>query len=339
VKDQEENDGQHLEERTTESQASQLSPIAEKAAQLLDALSGVVIGQERVIHELLTALLTGGHVLLEGVPGVAKTLLARSLAGVLGLEFRRIQFTPDLMPADIVGTNVFDFQQGRFHLQKGPVFTNLILADEINRTPPKTQAALLEAMEEHQVTIDGVTHRLPDPFLVVATQNPLEHEGTYPLPEAQLDRFLMKIQMGYPEAQDEIEIYRRFAAGQLHLALQELKLPVVLSPEELRTFRDALGEIHIEDKLLAYLREFIDQTRSSPELSLGASPRAGMALLASARANAAIEGRHFVIPDDIKRMAEPVLHHRLLLTTEAELEGSVTELVIKGILETIEVPR
>lgn len=316
-----------------------LSALVRKVQALKDALLGVVVGQEGVIHQLLAALLTGGHVLLEGNPGVAKTLLARTLSNALGLEFRRIQFTPDLMPADIVGTNVFDFQQGQFHLQKGPVFTNLLMADEINRTPPKTQAALLESMEEHQVTIDGVSHPLADPFLVIATQNPLEHEGTYPLPEAQLDRFLMKIRMGYPSPEAETEIYRRYADGRLHLAAQDTDIPAVLAPGDLIVFRKALGGIHVEDKILGYLRDFVGLTRSSEDLSLGASPRAGMSVLAAARAHAAMEGRAFVIPDDIKTMALPVLRHRLLPTAEAELEGLGAEQITSKLLDSVEVPR
>jgi MoxR-like ATPase len=316
-----------------------LEEFARSASTLRDALRGVIVGQERPIDEILAALFCGGHVLLEGVPGVAKTLLARCLAQSLGLNFRRIQFTPDLMPADVTGTNVFDFHNGRFQLQKGPVFTQVLLADEINRTPPKTQSALLEAMAEGQVTIDGTSHPLGDPFFVLATQNPLEHEGTYPLPEAQLDRFLMKVVIGYPEPDEELAIYRGFTEGRLALLTQELPVGAVLAGDALPRMRAALGEIHVEDKILGYVREIVGATRQSRELSHGASPRAGMALIAVARAWAAMDGRTFVIPDDVKRAALPVLRHRLLSTPEAELEGRDASTTLSAILERIEVPR
>jgi MoxR-like ATPase len=317
----------------------ELRELLSRVEALRGALAQVIVGQRRPVEEILAALLAGGHVLLEGVPGVAKTLMARSLAQCLGLAFRRIQFTPDLMPADITGTSVFDLQKGAFHLQRGPVFTNVVLADEINRTPPKTQAALLEAMQERQVTIDGESHALADPFFVIATQNPLDHEGTYPLPEAQLDRFLLKVMVGYPSAEEELDIYRRYLDGRLTLGTGTVELPVVMAPGDLPRFRTALRDVHVEEKVLGYLRQVVAATRDSPFVSAGASPRAGMALLAVARAWAAMEGRAFLIPDDVKRMAGPVLHHRLLLTPEAELEGRGVEDVLRGLVEGIEVPR
>ncbi|MDH3285168.1 MAG: MoxR family ATPase [Acidobacteriota bacterium] len=316
-----------------------LKELHERVTGLRSALGELVVGQDEAVLEILIALLCGGHVLLEGVPGIAKTLLARSLTSALGLEFRRIQFTPDLTPADVTGTNLFDFQSGTFHLQKGPVFTNILLADEINRTPPKTQSALLEAMEERQVTIDGVSHPLAAPFFVIATQNPLEHEGTYPLPEAQLDRFLIKVEMTYPVEDEELEIYRRFLDGRLGLSSGSARVNKVLDAGDIARTRDVLEGVHVEDKMLAYLKDLVVSSRRSLHLSLGASPRAGMALLAASRARAALAGRDFVIPDDVKRMAGPVLRHRLLPTPEAELEGMTASTILERLVGTIEVPR
>jgi len=316
-----------------------LDALARRVSDLRAALAEVVVGQQGPLDEVLAALLARGHVLLEGVPGLAKTLLARTLAHALGLQFTRIQFTPDLMPADIVGTSIFDFQKGAFRVQRGPVFTQVLLADEINRTPPKTQAALLEAMEERQVTIDGTTHLLQPPFFVMATQNPLDHEGTYPLPEAQLDRFLCKVVLDYPSHDEEVEVYRRFLDGRLSLSAKEVSVPVVFAEGELLAFQDALGGVHVEDAVVDWVRELVSRTRQSPRLAAGASPRAGLALLAAGRARAAMEGRDFVIPDDIKRMAPPVLRHRLLLTADAELEGLDAGRILAGLLEGLEVPR
>jgi MoxR-like ATPase len=325
-------------ERRTDG-GGEIERLGEATRTLRSALGEIVVGQRAPIDEILAALLAGGHVLLEGVPGVAKTLIARALAAALGLEFRRVQFTPDLMPADVTGTNVFDFNRSEFQLQRGPVFTQVLLADEINRTPPKTQAALLEAMAERQVTIDGTSYPLADPFFVIATQNPLEHEGTYPLPEAQLDRFLMKIVVGYPGEDEEVEIYRHFLDGRLDLAAQSTPLRTALPADALPGLRRALGSVVVDDKVLHYVRELVSSTRRSHHLAYGASPRAGMALIACARAWAAMEGRDFVIPDDVKRLAEPVLRHRLLPTAEAELEGRSAGDVLAALLEGIEVPR
>jgi MoxR-like ATPase len=323
----------------SEFEPADLEQLSERIDTIRRALAAVVVGQEQVVDQILTALFTGGHVLLEGVPGVAKTLIARGVAAATGLQFRRIQFTPDLMPADIVGTNVFEFQAGRFRLQKGPVFTQVLLADEINRTPPKTQAALLEAMAEGQVTIDGETHALAEPFFVMATQNPLEHEGTYPLPEAQLDRFLMKVLVGYPDADDEVRIYQRFLDGTLDLLPREVGIQAVLAAEDVAAARGVLGRVHVEEKVLVYVRTIVEATRASRHLSFGASPRAGMALIACGRTRAALDGRDYVIPDDVKGMAPPVLRHRLLPTPEAELEGRDAEKVLEEILDETEVPR
>ena len=294
-----------------------------------------VVGQSGVVTELLVTLLAGGHALLEGVPGLAKTLLARSLAAALGLPFRRVQFTPDLMPADVVGTNIFDLSSHTFRLQHGPVFTNVLLGDEINRTPPKTQAALLEAMEERQVTIDGVSHLLSEPFFVIATQNPLDHEGTWPLPEAQLDRFLMKVRVDYPAVNEEKEIYRRA----LGVAAKPDDVAPVLAPGELNAMRAAMRQVHVEDRVLDYLLAVVTATRKEPRLAAGASPRAGAALLSASRAWAALAGRAFVLPDDVKHLARPVLRHRLLPTPDAELEGQSGETILAGILGRVEVPR
>jgi MoxR-like ATPase len=304
-----------------------------------DAVGSVLVGQRHAVDEVLATMLAGGHVLLEGAPGVAKTLLARSLAKVLGLEFRRVQFTPDLMPSDVVGTKLFDFQQSTFRMHLGPVFTQVLLADEINRTPPKTQSALLEAMQEHQVTIDGETHRLPQPFFVIATQNPLEFEGTYPLPEAQLDRFMVKVEMGYPSADEELDVYRRFVEGRLGDAGDDPPIDRVMDAEKIGALRAVVRGVHVEASVLHYLRSLMRATRETRTVALGASPRAGIALLALARSIAAMEGRAFVLPDDVKRMALPALRHRLLLTPDAELETVDVTDVIQRILETVEIPK
>ena len=313
--------------------------IGALAERLREALGRAVVGQRRAIDEILAALLTGGHVLLEGPPGVGKTLIAQTLAHALGADFRRVQFTPDLMPADVVGARVFDFQKGEFRLSRGPVFTRVLLADEINRAPPKTQAALLEAMQERQVTIDGETHPLPSPFFVIATQNPLEMEGTYPLPEAQLDRFLMKVRLGYPAPEDELQIYARFLAGQLALQSSPPQGPPAIRLAALAAAGEALAGVHVEDKVQRYLLSLVEATRRDPRLDHGASPRAGLALLAAARTWAALAGRAFVIPDDIKRLADPVLRHRLVPTPEAELDGRGADRILAALIDGLEIPR
>ena len=302
---------------------------------LLEALERLVLGQPQVVADLVTAFLARGHVLLEGVPGVAKTLTARGMASALGLEFTRVQFTPDLMPSDILGTNVFRPQDNAFQLVRGPVFTEVLVADEINRTPPKTQAALLEAMEERQVTIDGVTHALPPHFFVVATQNPLELEGTYPLPEAQLDRFLMRVRVGYPPAESELDMVRAFHQRQGRPARTER----VLDAATLTQLQAQAAGVACDDSVLAYTVRLIRDTRSHPRVRLGASPRSAQALLAAAKARAALHGSDFVTPDDVKAVCPSVLNHRLLLKAEAEVEGLTADDVLRQTLERVQAPR
>lgn len=302
-------------------------------------LGKVVVGQDRVLEEMMVGLLAEGHVLLEGVPGLAKTLMVRALARVLSVDFRRIQFTPDLMPSDIIGTNVYELQAGNFRVKKGPIFTNLLLADEVNRTPPKTQAALLEAMEERQVTIDGVAYPLPAPFIVFATQNPVEYEGTYPLPEAQLDRFMLKIVVDYPAPDEEVRLLDNHRQGFRSGELDRAGLQPVADAGTILRGRESVRRVLVERPILEYIAAIARTTRDWPSLSLGASPRAALTLLSASQALAAIRGRDFVTPDDVKAMALPVLRHRLVLRPEAEVEGTRPDHVITRILETIPVPR
>ncbi|MBA0047656.1 MoxR family ATPase [Mycobacteroides sp. LB1] len=306
-------------------------------AALRQQIATVVVGQDSVVSGLVVALLCRGHVLLEGVPGVAKTLLVRTLSAALSLDFKRVQFTPDLMPGDVTGSLVYDARTAAFEFRAGPVFTNLLLADEINRTPPKTQAALLEAMEERQVTVDGTARPLPDPFIVAATQNPIEYEGTYQLPEAQLDRFLMKLNVSLPERDQEIAILERHAQGFDPRNLSHVR--PVASAADLEAGRAAVGQVLIAPEVLAYVVDVIRATRQSPSLQLGASPRAATALLATSRAWAWLSGRNYVTPDDVKAMARPTLRHRIGLRPEAELEGATADRVLDGILVTVPVPR
>jgi len=314
--------------------------LGELAARATGALNRTVLGQEGVVEALLAAYMAGGHALLEGVPGVAKTLLARCFAGALGTELARIQFTPDLMPSDVVGVNVFDAGSGAFRLARGPIFSPLLMADEINRTPPKTKSALLEAMQEGQATIDGTTHALPAGFFVIATQNPLEFEGVYPLPEAQLDRFLVKVAVGLPGPEAEVEIYRRAVAGRLAGWDRDVPLPApVMDPEEALELRSASRLIHVAEELLGYLAALVGAVRSSPHVELGPSPRGGLALLEVARAGALLAGRDFVSPDDLKRFLLPCWGHRVLLTAESELEGYSPRRILTEVAESVEVPR
>lgn len=314
-----------------------VQPVADRAAQVRQQLEKVIVGQNDAIDLLLNALFTGGHVLLEGVPGIAKTLTARLLAKTIAAGFSRIQFTPDLMPADVVGTSVFNLKTSEFSFKPGPVFSNIILIDEINRAPAKTQAALFEVMEERQVTVDGTTYRLDAPFFVVATQNPIEQEGTYKLPEAQLDRFLFKIQMDYPDLEGERSILRRFKSD-FDNRLQA-EVAAVLTPGNIADCRQRIEQVFIREELLDYIAALVHSTRQNGDLFLGASPRASLAILKTAKTAAAIEGRAFVTPDDIRQVAFPVLNHRIILTPEREMEGFTTREVIDDIIKKLEVPR
>jgi MoxR-like ATPase len=298
-------------------------------------VSSVVVGQDAVIEPMLAALAVGGHVLLEGVPGVAKTLLANSVARALGVSFSRLQFTPDMLPSDVTGT--MTLRGGALEFRPGPVFASVVLADEINRTPPKTQAALLEAMQEGQVTVDGEPHRLPDPFLVIATQNPIEYEGTYPLPEAQLDRFLVKVDVGYPAEEDELRMLQLERRGLASAGLERVR-PVV-SADDLGAARSAVEAVSVSDEVAAYVLAVVRQTRSLPSVTLGASPRAAVHLLAASKAMASMAGRSYATPDDVARMAVPVLRHRLILSPEAELERYRTEEAVGTALSMVPVPR
>src|SRR5579862_2815279 len=313
--------------------------VANRAEAIRAEVRKAIAGQSGVVEQVLVAVLANGHVLLEGVPGVAKTLLVRSFARALDLNYGRIQFTPDLMPSDVLGTNVFDQKTNDFRLRRGPIFVNILLADEINRTPPKTQAALLEAMEERRVTIDGEPNPLPPPFLVFATQNPIDFEGTYPLPEAQQDRFLMKVLVDYPDAESEMDVLRRHHRGFKPQSLEAAGIAPVISPTELLEMQCEVQNVTVEDKVFNYIYETVKATRNSNDLLVGASPRAGIALLNCSKALAALRGRDFVIPDDVKELALPVLRHRVLLRPEAEVEGYNADRVLNSILTAQIVPR
>ena len=312
---------------------------SETAARVRSEVAKAVVGQERAVEYALVAFLADGHVLLEGVPGLAKTLLVRTLSHVFDLQFTRIQFTPDLMPSDVIGTNVFDPKDVSFKLRKGPVFTAVLLADEINRTPPKTQAALLEAMEERQATIDGVRYPLPFPFLVFATQNPIEFEGTYPLPEAQQDRFMLKVVLDYPTPLQELDVLRRFHQGFRVQALEAAGVNKALNGEDLTALRQEILAVRVEDKIFNYIYEIVSSTRGSHDVLVGASPRAGLALVAGAKALAAVRDRDFVIPDDVKELALPVMRHRVILRPEAEIEGLTVDQVLSTLVDAQVVPR
>lgn len=302
-------------------------------------ISKVIVGQQEAVTFLMVGLLARGHVLIEGVPGLAKTLLAKTLAHIIKAEFTRIQFTPDLMPADILGTSVFDLQSRTFRLRKGPIFTEILLADEVNRTPPKTQSALLEAMEERQISIDGKTIPLSKMFMVVATQNPIEQEGTYPLPEAQLDRFFLKILLNYPSAREEELILSQYGEGVEVHDLQSMGLKPLQDGTSILNCQELAKRVRVEKGIVTYIQTLVGHTRRSPHLFLGASPRGGIALLKASQCLAAINGRDFITPDDVKQMGLPILRHRLILRPEAELEGLTADRVLASILEGIPVPR
>ena len=315
------------------------NPGAERAHEVLDRLGSVILGQPEMLRQMMVALLAGGHVLLEGVPGTAKTLAIRSLALALDLRFGRVQFTPDLMPTDLTGVNVLDESRKEFVYHPGPIFTDLLLADEINRAPAKTQAALLEAMQERQVTTDGKSRALPAGFTVFASQNPVEYEGTYPLPEAQLDRFLMKVIVDYPGHEAERAILDRYADGFSADRVETYGIGKVLASGDILSLRQAAASMHVEPSVRDYITRIVRATREEPSFALGASPRAGVALFLAARAEALLSERDFVTPDDVKSLALPVLRHRVVLTPEAEVEGQRVDDRLRGLLQTLPAPR
>ncbi len=314
-----------------------LEPLRESIDKIKAEMETVIVGQHKMIDQLLVSILANGHVLIEGVPGVAKTMTAKIVAKTISVDFSRIQFTPDLMPSDILGTSVFDLKKSEFEFKKGPVFSNLVLIDEINRAPAKTQAALFEVMEERQITIDGHCYKMSEPFIIMATQNPIEQEGTYRLPEAQLDRFLFKINIDYPKLNEEIDIINREHLLQNHGKLENIK--AILSASDIVNYQGLVKQIQVEPNLLEYIAKLVVNTRENAFLYLGASPRASIAILNAAKGFAAIRGRDFVTPEDIKEAAIPVLQHRVIVTPEREMEGLTSIEIIKQIIESIEIPR
>jgi MoxR-like ATPase len=319
--------------------AVQVTEIQAFAARVAQEVSVCVVGMKDEVHHALAAILAGGHVLLEGPPGVAKTFLVRTLAAALGGSYQRIQFTPDLMPSDVTGTSIFRPGEGEFIFQAGPIFAQFLLCDEINRAPAKTQAALLEAMQEHSATVDGVSHALPEPFLVFATQNPLEHEGTYPLPEAQLDRFLFKVLVDYPTEELETQLLQDVHSRPPAANPTELGVKPVLSPGQLLSFMEEVAKVSVREDLPAYVVRLLRATRDSAQLILGGSPRAGVMLLRAAKAIAAMDGRDYVLPDDLKLIFLPAMRHRVVLDPAEEIEGGTTDQVLRGIMDRVEVPR
>ena len=316
------------------------SPVVElnqKLNTIRTEIAKVIVGQQNLVDLLLVGLLCDGHLLLEGVPGVAKTLASKLLAKIIDVQFSRLQFTPDLMPSDVLGTSVFNPKEGTFYFKAGPIFSNIVLIDEINRAPAKTQSALFEVMEERQVTADGITHHMQYPFIVLATQNPIEQEGTYRLPEAQLDRFLFKIEIGYPTLVDEVVILKQQQGKTQAQLLQNVQK--ILSVADIENYRAIVQHIIVDEKLLHYIANIVHETRNHSSLYLGASTRASLALLKSAKATAALRGRDFVIPEDVQQMAPHVLRHRIMLTPEKEMEGLTTDELIQSIIKTVEVPR
>jgi MoxR-like ATPase len=314
-----------------------LQPLKEGVEKIRAEISKVIVGQQKMIDQLLVALLANGHVLIEGVPGVAKTITAKLLAKTISIGFSRIQFTPDLMPSDILGTSIFDMKKSEFEFKKGPIFSNLILIDEINRAPAKTQAALFEVMEERQITIDGTKYGMQTPFLVLATQNPIEQEGTYRLPEAQLDRFLFKINVKYPQLAEEILLLQKEHTLQNKNKLEDIQ--AVVSGQNIVAFQNLVKQIVVDTNLLEYIAKIVSNTRENAFLYLGASPRASIAILNASKGYAALNGRDFVTPEDIKEAAVPVLQHRVIVTPEREMEGMKSEDIIKQIVDSVEIPR
>jgi MoxR-like ATPase len=318
-------------------QRADVALLSEAVMQIKAEIGKVIVGQEEMIELLIAAILADGHVLIEGVPGVAKTLSAKLLARCIDVPFSRIQFTPDLMPSDVLGTSVFNPQTATFTFKHGPIFSNVVLIDEINRSPAKTQAALFEVMEEKQITYDGTTYPMDAPFLVLATQNPIEQEGTYRLPEAQLDRFLFKVEVKYPTLEEEIKILEFSHAGKTTHFTEEIK--PVLTAQQIKQYRQVVEGLHIEEKVMRYIAELVYETRNNKALFLGASPRASVAVLRASKAIAVMNGREFVTPDDVKKVLPSVLRHRIILTPEKEMEGSTPDEVIETIIKKIEVPR
>lgn len=314
-----------------------LTLLRDRVANLKSEIAKKLVGQHHLVELILTSILADGHVLIEGVPGVAKTYTAKLISSVMDADFSRIQFTPDLMPSDVTGTNIFNPKVTEFEFKKGPIFGNVVLIDEVNRAPAKTQAALFECMEERQITLDGTKYPLDFPFIVLATQNPVEHEGTYKLPEAQLDRFLFKIKVGYPSPDEEMLILEGVSQNRISSDISDVQS--IVSKSELMTFRQQVNEIRAETNLIKYIVQLVENTRTNPDLYLGASPRASIGILNSAKALAAIRGRDFITPEDIREVTYPVLTHRVVLTPEREMEGKTPEDVIKEIIEQIEVPR
>lgn len=316
-----------------------MEKIKALAVSAQDEIKKVIVGQDEAVKQVLIGLFAGGHVLIEGVPGIAKTLLVRVMSKIFSGAFKRIQFTPDLMPADIVGVSIYNPDERQFVFRQGPIFTNFLLADEINRAPAKTQSALLEAMQERQVTVDGCTYQLPELFITFATQNPIEHEGTYPLPEAQLDRFMMKILVSYPSAEQETNIYRVHHQGMELTDLANTNLQTIADSKEILEFRKEIRAMLIRDEIINYISKIVSATRNDVNVEFGVSPRAGLMLIIASKAYATFEGRNYVLPDDVKYVAKPVLRHRIILKPAAEIEGVTADNILERILAQIEVPR